>query len=76
MPAPPPRVRLSDPSPDGEGVEGARRESRDPARVAVDLPPAYARGVEDVVGPTIPTVADPLPQAVQARSGWRNGVER
>lgn len=74
MPAPPPRVRLSDPTP--LGIEGAVRNPRDPAMLAADLPPSYARGVEEVIGPQIPTVAEPLPEAVQARSGWRNAVER
>lgn len=72
MPAPPPRVRLSEPTP--LGTEGARRLSRDPTALAADLPPSYARAVEDVVGPPIPTVVDPLPEAVQARTGWRHSL--
>ena len=76
MPAPPPRVRLSDPTPLGvEGVE-LRRGRRDPAMLAADMPPSYARGVEEVIGPMTPTVADPLPQLIRSQSGWRNAVER
>jgi hypothetical protein len=80
MPAPPPGIRLGDPSP--LGIDGARRTPRDrePSALAADLPPAYVRGVEEVVGPPIPTVADPYPLSVNANSGWRNslsaGVER
>lgn len=79
LPAPPPRVRLSAPTP--LGSDGARRSGGDPADLAADLiPPAYARGVEEVVGPPIPTIAEPVPRFVESRSGWRGsmaaGLER
>ncbi|MFO0909165.1 MAG: hypothetical protein U0794_12585 [Isosphaeraceae bacterium] len=73
MPAPPPRVRLSEPSPVG------RRDSkpaRDGSEIAVNLPPAYARGVQEVIGPPIPRVSDPAPAYVQVNSGWRSAIER
>lgn len=72
MPAPPPRARLAEPEP--IGVEGARRQPADPDALAADLPPSEARGVDEVVGPPIPTVADPLPRVVRARSGWRSSL--
>lgn len=70
MPAPAPKVRLSEPAP--IGVEGSNRRPRDPSALAADLPPSRPRGIEKVVGPQIPTVDEPQPIAVQARSGWRN----
>jgi hypothetical protein len=70
IPSPPPRVRLSNPAP--IGTDGARRNRRDPAILAADLPPSYARGVEEVVGPPLPTVAEPSPADLVGRSGWRN----
>ncbi len=73
LPAPPPRVRLSNPAP--LGIGGANRSRRDPTAIAADLP-SYARGVSEVVGPPLPTIDDPAPAAVQAQSGWRNSVER
>jgi hypothetical protein len=71
MPAPP-RVRLSDPTsePAPVGVDDARRLPRDPVELAADLPPSYARGVAEVVGPPIPTAADPPPDAARTRPGW------
>ena len=78
MPAPPPRVRLNEPAP--LGIDGALRTERDPAALAADLPPSYARGVADVVGPNIPTINDPLPRGARTPEGWRRalsaGIER
>ena len=78
LPAPAPRVRLTEPSP--MRIEGDSARARDPAEFAVDFPPSYARGIEEVVGPPIPTISDPSPRVVQARSGWRgslvSGLER
>jgi hypothetical protein len=76
---PPPRVRLDPPAP--LGLDGSTRVVRDPARVAVDdLRPSYAREVEEVIGPPLPTAADPTPADLTGRSGWRNsfgpGIER
>jgi hypothetical protein len=69
MPAPPPRVRLSEPSP-----LGRRAGPADASPIAVNLPAANARGVEAVVGPPIPHVSDPATAYAQANSGWRSDL--
>ena len=75
LPAPPPRVRLAEPTPIGRRNE--RKPSREPSTLASALsPPAVPRGIEDVVGPPIPTVAEPGAAFIQANSGWRTSLER
>jgi hypothetical protein len=69
MPAPP-RVKLGEPT--ASAADAARKPLQAQITLGDDLPPAYARGVEEVVGPPIPTIAEPHPETVQARSGWRN----
>lgn len=72
LPSTPPRVRLVTPSP--LESDGARRPPPRNTRTAAELPPSYARGVEEVVGPPIPTIAEPAPEFVQANTGWRNAL--
>ena len=72
LPSTPPRVRLVTPSP--LETDGARRPAPQNTRTAADLLPSYARGVEQVVGPPIPTIAEPAPEFVQAHTGWRNAL--
>ncbi len=74
LPAPPPRVRLDNPAPLGINGASSRKKRFDPADQGADMPPAYARGIEEVVGPPIPTINDPLPQLVEAQTGWRGSV--
>ncbi len=74
LPAPPPRVRLDNPAPLGINGSSYRPKWPEPADQGSDLPPAYARGIEEVVGPPIPTINDPLPQLVEAQPGWRGSV--
>ena len=74
MPAPAPRIKLSDPTP--LGLDGARRTPRNPVEIVADLPANRPVEIEAVVGPTIPTVAEPLPGSLDNRSGWRNSIER
>ena len=76
MPAPPTRVRLSDPVP--LGVEDSGRANREPiarAGAVDDLPPRTAL-VDEYVGPRIPS--PPEPDGVKAESGtgtgWRNAT--
>ncbi len=73
LPAPPPRVRLTDPAP--LGLDGSTSLTPDPAALSADMmPPAYARGVEEVVGPPIPTIDEPQPQVTDSRPGWRGSL--
>ncbi len=81
LPAPPPRIHLSEPTPLGLNGNTKRPSRRDPADLSPDLlPPSYARGIEEVVGPPIPTIAEPGPQYTDTRTGWRGamdaGIER
>jgi hypothetical protein len=70
MPIPPPRVRLSEPSPLGLRQD-AKPDGPPPGFVDADLPPRRPRGVEEVIGPQIPTVSEPAPNFAQANSGWK-----
>jgi hypothetical protein len=72
LPAPPPRVRLTAPTP--LGLDGARRSPREPANFDADLPPAVARGLEAVVDPPIPTIDNPPPETVEVSSSWRGSM--
>lgn len=69
MPAPPPRVRLEEPTP--LGVDGAMRTPRDPASLSADLGVTPRRATETVVGPEIPKGSDPFPQTLEARGPGR-----
>ena len=70
LPIPPPRVRLSAPSPLGLRHR-ANPDAERSALVALELPLREIRGVEEVVGPQIPTVSEPAPSFVQANTGWK-----
>jgi hypothetical protein len=72
MPIPPPRVRLSEPAPLGLRQD-AKPDDPPPGFVEADLPPRRPRGggVEEVIGPQIPTISEPAPTFVQANSGWK-----
>jgi hypothetical protein len=70
MPIPPPRVRLSEPSPLGL-LQNAKPDGPPPGFVEADLPARRTRGVEEVIGPQIPTISEPAPNFVQASSGWK-----
>lgn len=76
MPAPAPRVKLSEPTPLGSEGAGAGRTRRGPLAIVADLPPARPVEIEAVVGPTIPKVSEPRPGSLDTRPGWRNTVER
>lgn len=69
LPAPPPRVRLDDPSPLGQAGRALPLDV--PPELAVNLPSTPTRSVEAVVGAPIPRVSDPDPVALQANPGWR-----
>ncbi len=74
MPAPAPRVKLSEPTP--LGTDGAGRTLRAPLAIMADLPTTRPVEIEAVVGPTIPRVSEPRPGSLDTRLGWRNTVER
>ena len=67
--APPPRVKLSAPSPLDD--RGARRTGMNTAELAVRDPLERLGTIEAVVVPPIPTINEPRPVQLEARSGWR-----
>lgn len=73
MPAPAPKVQLEEPAPVSTRTDRRSRGTAPALAAAIpaDLVPANARGVGDVVGPTIPTAAEPAPTYVDRNSGWR-----
>jgi hypothetical protein len=71
MPAPPPRIRLSNPKP--LGSRGLRRNPLDPAEVVADSRPVLPVADEEVVGPPIPTVPGLRPESSPGWGGWRGG---
>ena len=74
MPAPAPRVNMNDPSP--IAADGTTRTKRDPVALMADLAAPRPVEIEAVVGPTIPSVNEPLPGSSDNRQGWRNMIER
>ena len=74
MPAPAPRVKLS--APVTTPPEGALGSPRGAGALFAGLPQPRPVGVEAIIGPMIPTVAEPSPSLLDARPGWRNTVER
>lgn len=76
MPAPPPAPRVKLSPPVTAPAEGALGSPSDSASLFAGLPLPRPVGVEAIIGPMIPTVAEPSPDLLYARPAWRNTVER
>jgi hypothetical protein len=74
MPAPvtTPRVKLSPPT----STDSASQSASDPVSLFAGMTAPRPVGVEQVIGPLIPTVDEPSAAFLDARPAWRNTVER
>lgn len=71
LPAPPPRVKLAEPGPIS-ARDPVAPPSRDPRPEIAALQPNRV-AIEPVIGPRIPTVAEPSRAYIQANPGWKTG---